>query len=141
MTDRRRITLIVRNPKKVQRDWDFTNPAGSKLVFVDSMKFLPYALDRGVKSTEYDVERVIIDGTATALQFLEFLSMLPPEFAGDVISIGEDGKSFLSSVGRGDGRLLYSLTEKDFNFYLQVNSLTWPVVPGAQLQPREFALA
>jgi len=138
MTDRRRITLIARNPKKVQRDWDFTNPAGSKLVFVDSMKFLPYALDRGVKSTEYDVERVIVDGTATALQFLEFLSMLPPEFAGDVISIGEDGKSFLSSVGRGDGRLLYALTADDLEFYFQVNSLTWAAVA---VQPRQFALA
>ena len=136
MTDNRRITLIARNPKKVQRDWDLTNPAGSKLVFVDSMKFLPYALDQ-----EHDIERVIIDGSATALQFLEFLSTLPGEFAGDVISISEDGKSFLSSVGRGDGRMLYSLTADDLEFYLQVNSLTWPAVPGEQLQPRQFALA
>jgi hypothetical protein len=133
MTDHRRITLIARNPRKVQRDWDLTNPAGSHLVFVDSLKFLPYALDQ-----EHDVERVIIDGAASALQFLEFLTTLPTEFAGDVISIGEDGKSFLSSVGRGDGRVLYALNEEDFHFYLQVNSLTWAAV---QLQPRQFALA
>src|SRR5438105_8960251 len=102
MTDRRRITLIARNPKKVQRDWDFTNPTGSHLVFVDSLAFLPYALDRGVNEAEHDVERVIIDEAGTALQFLEFLSTLPNEFFGDVLSIG-DSKSFLSAVGRGDG--------------------------------------
>ena len=133
MTDHRRITLIARNPRKVQRDWDLTNPAGSHLVFVDSLKFLPYALDQ-----EHDVERVIIDGAASASQFLEFLSTLPAEFAGDVLSIGDEGKSFLSSVGRGDGRLLYALTDTDLAFYLQVNSLTWPTVP---VEPRQFALA
>ena len=133
MTDRRRITLIARNPRKVQRDWDLTNPAGSHLVFVDSLKFLPYALDQ-----EHDVERVIIDGAASALQLLEFLSTIPAEFGGDVLSIGEDGKSFLSSVGRGDGRVLYALNDEDLQFYLQVNSLT---CPAAQLQPRQFALA
>ena len=133
MTDHRRITLIARNPRRVQRDWDLTNPAGSHLVFVDSLKFLPYALDQ-----EHDVERVIIDGAASASQFLDFLSTLPAEFAGDVLSIGDEGKSFLSSVGRGDGRLLYALTDMDLEFYLQVNSLTWAAV---QLQPRQFALA
>jgi len=141
MTDRRRITLIARNPKKVQRDWDFTNPAGSHLVFVDSLAFLPYALDRGVKGMEHDVERVIIDGTGTAIQFLEFLSTLPAEFAGDVLSIGDDGKSFLSSVGRGDGRVLYALNHEDLEFYFQANSLTWPAVAAQELQPRQFALA
>jgi len=40
------------------------------------------------------------------MRFLEFLSTSPAKFAGDVRSIGNDGKSFLSSVGRGDGRAL-----------------------------------
>lgn len=141
MTDRRRITLVARNPKRVQRDWDFTNPAGSHLVFVDSLAFLPYALDRGVQDPEHDVERVIIDDAATALQFLEFLSTLPSEFAGDVLSIGDSGKSFLSSVVRGDGRVLYSLNDDDLEFYFQVNSLTWPAASAEKLQPRQFALA
>src|SRR5690348_8402096 len=116
MTDRRRITLVARNPKKVQRDWDLTNPAGSHLVFIDSLKFLPYAVDQGVTSSEHDIERVIIDEAASASQFLEFLSTLPAEFAGDVLCIGDEGMSFLSSVGRGDGRLLYSLTADDLEF-------------------------
>src|SRR5215467_2207050 len=104
MNDRRRITLIARDPRKVQRHWDLTNPAGSHLVFVDALKFLPFALDRGLNELAQDVERVIIDGTASAQQFLEFLTTLPSEFAGDVLSIGDEGKSFLSSVVRGDGR-------------------------------------
>jgi hypothetical protein len=91
-------------------------------VFVDSLAFLPYALDR-------------------ALQFREFLSKLPAEFACDVLSIGDDGKSFLSSVGRGDGRVLYALNYEDLEFYFQANSLTWPSVAGQELQPRQFAPA
>lgn len=124
--DRRRITLIARNPRKAQRDWDFTNPTGSRIIFVDSLAFLPYALDRGVREPGYDIERVIIDDTGTPLQFLEFLATLPAEFAGDVVFLSDGGTGFLSSAGRGDGRVLYSMRTVDIEFYLQTNSLTWP---------------
>jgi hypothetical protein len=33
------------------------------------------------------------------------------------------GDSFLSSVGRGGDRILYSLTPKDMEFYLRTNRL------------------
>lgn len=124
--DRRRITLVTRNPRKVQRDWDFTNPTGSRIVFVDSLAFLPYALDRGVREPGYDVERVIIDDTGTPLQFLEFLATLPAEFTGDVLFLSDAGTGFLSSAGRGAGRVLYSMKSADIAFYLQTNSLVWP---------------
>ena len=139
--DARRITLIARNPHKAQRDWDLTNPAGTHIIFVDSLAFLPYALARGVQDEQHDIERVIIDETGSPLQFLEFLSSVPAEFAGDILHIGVDGKAFLSSVGRGDGRVLYRLNENDLEFYFQVNSLTFPKVPGQKLEPRQFALA
>lgn len=129
MTDRRRITLIARDPRKMQRDWDFTNPAGSRIVFVDSLAFLPYAVDRAVRETDCDVERVVIDSIGTAQQFLEFLSTLPIEFSGDIVHINAEGKGFLSSTGRSDGRHLYSLTPEDLAFYLHTNNLTWPELP------------
>jgi len=126
MTDRRRITLIARDPRKVQRDWDFTNPAGNRIVFVDSLAFLPYAVDRAVREADCDVERVVVDNIGTAVQFLEFLSAVPIEFSGDILHINAEGKAFLSSTGRGDGRHLYNLTRDDLAFYLQTNNLTWP---------------
>ena len=128
MNDRRRITLIARDPRKVERDWDFTNPAGSRIVFVDSLAFLPYAVDRAVRETHYDVERVIVDGIGTALQFLEILSAVPLEFTCDILHINGEGKAFLSSTGRGDGRHLYNLNDGDLAFYLRTNNLTWPEV-------------
>ena len=138
--DCRRITLIARNPRMVQRDWDFTNPASTRIVFVDSLAFLPSAIERGIGEPDYDVERVIIDTTGTPLQFLEILSMVPAEFAGDFLFLAEDGKGFLSSAGRGAGRVLYTMNKQDIDFYMQTNSLTWPEFPG-QLRSTELAMA
>jgi len=124
MTDRRRITLVTRDPKLQQRDWDLTNPAGSRIIFVDSVNFLPHAIARGLTEDGHDIERVVIDRTGTALQFVEFLSTLPVEFSGDVLYVSRDGKAFLSSPSRGDGRVLYMMGANDVEFYLQTNSLT-----------------
>src|SRR2546428_2861112 len=140
MTDFRRITLIAREPRKAQRDWDFTNPAGNRIVFVDSLAFLPYAIDQGMKEAGHDIQRVVIDRTGTPVQFLELLATLPAEFGGDVLYTSGDGKNFLSSVARGDGRLLYSLTDEDLQFYLQTNSLTWQSFPG-ELRAPQYAMA
>jgi hypothetical protein len=129
MSDRR-ITLVTRDPKIQQRDWDLSNPAGSHLIFVDSVNFLPHAIARGLTEDGYDIERVVIDRTGTALQFVEFLATLPVEFAGDVVYISRDGKAFLSSSSRGDGRVLYMLGAADVEFYLQTNSLTWRSLAG-----------
>ena len=138
MTDRRRITLVARDPRRTDRDWDFTNPNGSHIVFVDSLKFLAFAIDRSV--ARYDVERVIVDSVGSAQLFLEFLTGLPVEFSGDVLYIGSDDKQYLSSTGRGDGRFLYSLTMDDLRFYLHANNLTWPEVKG-EARERKFVSA
>ena len=81
----------------------------------------------------YDLERVIIDGTATAAQFLELLTTLPAEFLGDILLVTRDGRGFLSSAGRGDGRVLYSLDERDLEFYLRANALLWATAPQAAI--------
>ena len=132
-TDNRRITLVARSAGTSVRDWDYSNPMGSRIVFVDALPFLAPAIDRGVTESGYDLERVIIDGTATAAQFLELLTTLPAEFLGDVLLVTRDGRGFLSSAGRGDGRVLYSLDERDLEFYLRANALLWATAPQAAI--------
>jgi hypothetical protein len=70
-----------------------------------------------------DIERVILDGGASASQFLDLMTALPHEFAGDVVMIRYDGAAFLSAISRGSGRVLYTLTATDVDFYLQANGL------------------
>ena len=122
--DNRRITLIARHPNAPGRDWDESNPKG-RLIFVDAVSFLRYAIDRGINELGEDVERVIIDRTGTALQYLDALASLPREFVGDVLFVLADGHGFLSSVGRGGDRVLYALTDRDVDFYLETNHLVW----------------
>ena len=132
-TESRRITLIARDPGAKQLNWDESNPK-SRLIFIDALSFLRFAIDRGVNELNQDVERVIIDRRGTALQFLEALSALPPEFVGDVLFVMNDGNGFLSSIGRGGDRVLYAVTPKDVNFYLETNRLVWP---QAAMQPMQ----
>ena len=139
MTDRRRITLVTRDPKTPQRDWDLTNPAGSRIIFVDSIAFLPHAIARGMNEN-HDIERVIIDRTGNTLQFIELLAALPAEFAGDVLFTPAEGKAFLSSRSRGDGRLLYAMTTEDVEFYLQTHALAGPFATSDR-RATQFATA
>jgi hypothetical protein len=122
--DSRRITLVARHPGNAGRDWDHSNPIGSRIIFVDSLAFLPHAIERGIQAG-YDLQRVIIDGTGTPMQFLDLIASLPHEFAGDVLFVSPEGRTFLSSPGRGDGRVLYALCESDLEFYLQTSGLLW----------------
>lgn len=127
-TDKRRITLIARHPGMQGRDWDQSNCAKSRLLFIDALSFLPHAIDRGVKELGQDVERVIIDRTGTAMQYLELLASLPNEFAGDVLFVRGDGDGFLSAIGRGGDRVLYAVTQEDVAFYLETHALVSPKV-------------
>ena len=95
----------------------------SRLIFIDALPFLRHAIDRGINKLEEDVERVIIDRTGTALQYLQALASLPAEFFGDVLFILSDGNGFLSSTGRGGDRVLYTLAGDDVDFYLRTNHL------------------
>lgn len=113
--DPRRITLLARASSSPVRAWNVSGKAPNRVIFVDAVSMLNFALDRA----NHDVDRVLIDGTATAAEYLELLSGLPLGFVGDVLYMRAEGNSFLSTVGRGGGRLLYSLTPNDVEFYLQ----------------------
>jgi hypothetical protein len=115
INDPRRITLLARAAASPKRAWNVSGEAPNHVIFVDAVSMLNFALDRA----NHDVDRVLIDGTATPAEFLELLCGLPTEFVGDVLHIRGDGNSYLSTVGRGGGRLLYSMNEADVDFYLQ----------------------
>lgn len=77
----------------------------------------------GVAATE-DVERVILDRSVTTDEFLDLLAALPSHIAGDVMLVRDNGRAFLSAVGRGGDRVLYALAPCDVAFYFQTHALT-----------------
>jgi hypothetical protein len=119
MRDLRRITLIARGAEAPVRTWDTSANAVNRLIFVDSFSILRGALDHASQ----DVDRLLIDGTGSGSEFLELLTTLPHAFVGDVLFIRDGASSYLSTVGRGDGRLLYALTQSDVKFYLETHRL------------------
>lgn len=114
MSDTRRITLISRRHDLPSRAWDLSAEAKNRIIFVKIFKLVRYALDHASQ----DVDRVLIDRTASAAEFLDLLIALPPDFLGDVLLICDDDTCFLSTTGRAGGRLLYSMTATDLQFYL-----------------------
>jgi hypothetical protein len=121
--DPRRITLVTRRAGTSARDWDATRESPNRIIFLEAFTVLRYALTSGVSDMQQDVERVIIDRSATAAQYLETLAALPAEFNGDVVFIRPDDTGFLSATGRGGDRVLYSLSAHDVQFYLEAHGL------------------
>jgi len=119
MRDPRRITLVVRGAAAPSRPWDASPKAANHIIFVGAFPMLSFVLDHASQ----DVERLLIDGTATPAEFLELLATLPSTFLGDVLLVRDNENSFLSTTGRADGRLLYSLTQADLQFYLETLGL------------------
>lgn len=122
-SDGRRITLLVRGGEAPDRAWNCGDSAPQRLVFVGALTVLRYALAAGGEALTHDVGRVVIDHAATAAEFLDLLANLPAEFAGDALLISET-HAFLSATGRGGDRVLYTLTTRDVDFYLEANGLT-----------------
>ena len=118
-TDSRRITLLTRNITAPQHAWDVSSTAPNRVILVEAFSMLAWALD----NVRQDVDRVVIDGTASATEYLEFLATLPNTFVGDVLYMRANGNSFLSSTGRGGDRVIYSLAPSDLEFYLATNLL------------------
>ncbi|HEY2090793.1 MAG TPA: hypothetical protein VGJ81_02805 [Thermoanaerobaculia bacterium] len=116
--EHQRITLVLRGGS---RDWETTDLAGTSIMAIDALAELTVAVVD--LSVALDIERVILDQGATASQFLDLLTSLPHEFVGDAFMIREDGTAFLSAMARGNGRMLYTLTATDVDFYLQANGL------------------
>jgi hypothetical protein len=119
MRDTRRTTLVVRDTQASSRAWNTSQEAANRVLFVKALSMLGFVLEHRSE----DVDRIIVDGVATADEFLDLLASLPKDFLGDVV-LGRDGnKSFLSSASRAEGRLLYSLTPTDLQFYLETFGL------------------
>ena len=122
--DDRRITLVLRNGNSPDRPWEATPDAPNRLIFVGALTVLQYALRNALSEFNRDVERVVLDRSITAAQFLDLLAALPNEFRGDILMIRYDDTAFLSASGRGGDRVLYSLKTEDLHFYLQTSRLT-----------------
>jgi hypothetical protein len=114
-TDPRRITLLACNAATPAHAWNVSSSSPNHVIPVGTFSMLPWVLDHARK----DVERIVIDGTASAVEYLDLLATLPHGFVGDVLYMCAGGNSFLSSSGRGGDRVIYSLSPKDLEFYLK----------------------
>ena len=128
--DDRRITLISRSKSAPERGWITSRSAPRHVIFAESFGVIPFALARGIEEMGKDIEAVIIDGTATAAEYLHLLSVLPTAYAGDVLLI-ENDSAFVSATGRGGDRVLYALRPEDVQFYLETKMLTAPAASMA----------
>jgi hypothetical protein len=120
--DNRRITLISRH-KQLSRNWEDSRESRSRLVLLDSFAILRAAVARSLVEMDADVERIILDRSSSASEYLSLLAQLPYEFNGDVLMIRDDESGFLSATGRGGDRVLYSLAAPDLRFYLETHGL------------------
>jgi len=121
--DTRRITLISRPPQLPERNWDRDAEAVSRLVMLDSFTVLRCAVAKPLVDLDVDVERIILDRSSSASEYLALLASLPHQFTGDVLMIRDDETGFLSSTGRGGDRVLYALSSQDLGFYLEAHGL------------------
>jgi hypothetical protein len=119
MKKEQRITLIARDPLDPGEGCSFQRRDGYRPVFVNSLQVVKLAL----ASPDLDIERVILDRSGTAQDFLEMLATLPPDFRGDLLMISDDGSGFLSATGRGGDRVLYALKKSDVAFYLETSQI------------------
>jgi len=119
LRDFRRITLIARAANAPVRAWDASARSANRLIFVDSFGILRGALDHAAE----DVDRLFIDGAASEGEFLSLLTTLPGDFAGDVLLVSDEEHAYLSTTGRGGGRLLYAMRPEDVTFYLEAQRL------------------
>ena len=118
-----RITLIARQPTKPDFDWNHSRARVQRVAFLDSVNALSFALGAAMHDVGLDVERIIVDRSGNAEEFLHLLSGVPSEFTGDMLFIRDDGAGFLSATGRGGDRVLYALSGYDIRFYLETHDL------------------
>ena len=115
--EQRRLTLVSRGGS---RDWESTDLASSSIMAIDSLSELALTVVDLWKAL--GIERVVLDGGASASQFLDLMTALPQEFPGDVVMIRNNGSAFLSATSRS-GRVLHNLAAPDVDFYMQANGL------------------
>src|SRR5690349_21410077 len=118
MSDTRRITLVIRGAGILSRPWDMSPTATHRILFVKALSMLGFVLDHSE-----DVDRVVVEESASPEDFLGVLASLPHEFLGDVLLVRSGSNSYLSTVARADGRLLYALNAADLQFYMETHRL------------------
>jgi len=121
--DTRRITLIARGQSTPDRDWERSGDTATRLVTIDSLTVLRYTLTHAVSDIDLDIERVILDRSFSAAEYLDIISTLPHGLSCDVMLIRDDDSGYLSAAGRGGDRHVYGLTAHDVRFYLETNEL------------------
>lgn len=126
-----RITLVASPPTKPDLDWRVT-AASTRLAFVGTLNALRFALDVAITDAGLDIERVVCDRAGSADDFLDLLAGVPGEFVGDIVFLRDDGSGYISAMGRGGDRVLYSLTARDVRFYLEAHDLVTGRVPARQ---------
>lgn len=132
--DNRRITLISRHSQLQERKWERSARGPSRLILLESFTVLRHAVAGSQSSFQADVERVVLDRSCSASDYLALLAEMPREFNGDVLMIRDDETGFLSSMGRGGDRILYALSAEDVTFYLETHNLVEP--GGAVIQSK-----
>jgi hypothetical protein len=126
----RRITLV--NSLDDARAWNVDENAPSRIVFGSFFRVIRHTFNGETREFGEDIERVIVDRTATDGDFLELLAHLSDNFAGDVIFIRDGDNAYVSAVGRGGGgRVLYALRAADLRFYLETHGLVAPASVAA----------
>jgi hypothetical protein len=127
MPENPRITLIARNSREPAIDWNYDRFRQEHVDFLGSMAATKLALETAMSETGreigLDIERVIIDRTGDADDFLNLMAALPGEMTADIMFVRDDGNGFLSAMGRGGDRLLYAVDSDDIRFYLEANDL------------------
>lgn len=123
MTDNSRITIVTVGPNTPDRDWESTRSSTSRMIFIESMKILRFALRGAVEEMNLDIHRVVLDRCGSADEYMDLLATLPHNCSADLLMIRDDDSGFLSSLGRGGDRVLYALTATDVRFYLETNHL------------------
>lgn len=119
----RRITLVLGNAECSIHHWESSSRSGSRMIFIPKLALLHQAIHGGLSGLREDVERVVLDGCASATEFLDLLASLPTEFVGDVVFGTEEGSGFISAMGRGGDRVLHAFNAIDLDFYLETYGL------------------
>jgi hypothetical protein len=111
-----RVTLLLEGTAPTT-DWNTVGEPG-QIVRVPSFRILDGAVAMGLNELGIEIEAIVIDRAVDEGELLDFLCQLLTEFRGDVLAIMQDGSAYLSTLSRGDGRLIHRLGSKDIEFYL-----------------------
>ena len=127
MEDKRsgKLVLLCAGGSEPAMDWELVSSLHN-VVQVAEWRWAAAALETGVRELGHEIHSVIFDKSTDALSFLQFLTTVPYEFRGDILFIESGNRAFLSSCTPRDGRILYQLTARDLDFYIQAH-LGWRV--------------